>query len=658
MEPEPEPEATSEPDSKQLAVATDSPSMALETDGAGDKPLSGDAGGDDDPASGNAEQQTKRLQLEPEPEPEPESQQPEQQQQPEPEPELGADIPGDAHAAGLGAGAEADSRSLDVSDEVCVEIGTDEDRDEQAALEAIIGSTVDAAAHGALETRVHAREEALLAPHNCPAGHRLLGAHVPRPGFTCDVCGVRVRQGTLLYGCRPCNSDECEVCYHYQGAPHEGEPPARRAPRRSANEQMTAQEIEEMEPLITYTEAEIAQMSEQEQLAAVIAMSLQQATAAISGRGAGHQTSVPEFLCKICYMNDAEEDAITLRCGHRWHKECLLQLLRSKVSDGKLQILCPDISDDVDERELLGNAREVGCTQIIGKPTIFALADELGDTALQEQYTRFEELDQNPNVRECPVDGCGHRQEGSPRSPKMQCEKCGLEYCFFHSAAHPPSETCRAYEQRQRRSNAEHAKFVAGFTMPCPWCKKPTTKQGGCNHMTCSTCGKDWCWVCGRKTANNSWHYDDANVWGCPGMQFASEFSLLHRYALYTLRMYSIVLVLPLFLSGMVTALASIVVCSPCLVIVFRQGRPRGGECLRLLLMLGVWPLGLSVATIIMVTSLVTALLVLPIACMVKPCRLALRERDWFDTAMVRFQLPATPATFTCLSTATHIPMC
>jgi hypothetical protein len=397
---------------------------------------------------------------------------------------------------------------------------------------------------------------------------------------------------------------------------------------------LTAQELEDAPPLRVYTEAQIAQMTEQEQLAAVMAMSLQEAAAGNRIALLGQPDSQPAFLCKICYMDD-EGEVIRLRCGHRWHKECLLQFLRSKVADGKLKISCPDIRANVNERDLLGNAREVGCTQVIAKETIFALADELGDTVLQGQYTRFEELDQNPNVRDCPLDGCGHRQTGSERSPQMQCEKCGLEYCFIHSAAHT-GETCRAYEQRQRRSNAQHAKFVKGYTLPCPWGQKPTTNQGGCNHMTCSTCGKDWCWVCGRKAANHSWHYDDMNVWGCPGMQFVSEFGLMHRYAMYTLRIYSVILVLPLCLVGLLTALVSIVVCSPCLLIIFRQGAPSGGEVLRLVLMLGIWPLGLTVARIVLVTSFATGLIVLPIACAFTRSRLALQSREKLDTAAVR----------------------
>ena len=267
-----------------------------------------------------------------------------------------------------------------------------------------------------------------------------------------------------------------------------------------------AAQAQEMAPL-TYTDQQIAQMSEQDQLTAIIAMSLQQVAvdAARSGEGpAGRAAPVPEFLCKICYMNDDQENAITLRCGHRWHKECLLGLLQSKVADAQTLIHCPDVSDEVDERALLANGGR--CTHVIGKPTIFALAAELGDASLPAQYARWEDMARNPDVRECPVDGCGHRQIGDPRRPQMTCEKCAYEYCFVHSAAHP-GETCRAYERRQRATDSHSNKVVAGQTLPCPWCTKPTTKQGGCNHMTCVHCKKDWCWVCGSKVKNTNWHY-------------------------------------------------------------------------------------------------------------------------------------------------------
>eukprot|EP01129_Flabellula_baltica_P011833 TRINITY_DN5247_c0_g1_i1.p1 TRINITY_DN5247_c0_g1~~TRINITY_DN5247_c0_g1_i1.p1 ORF type:complete len:322 (+),score=20.26 TRINITY_DN5247_c0_g1_i1:113-1078(+) len=33
----------------------------------------------------------------------------------------------------------------------------------------------------------------------------------------------------------------------------------------------------------------------------------------------------------------------------------------------------------------------------------------------------------------------------------------------------------------------------------CYHCKVPTQKNGGCDHMTCSRCRKEWCWICEQK---------------------------------------------------------------------------------------------------------------------------------------------------------------
>lgn len=152
------------------------------------------------------------------------------------------------------------------------------------------------------------------------------------------------------------------------------------------------------------------------------------------------QGSTPEFLCRICYCNDAVANAYVLPCGHKWHKDCLMGLIKSKVADAQLQITCPHM-DDENERELLDNAAEVGCTHIIDKGAILSLAAELGDVELPQQYARFESMQANPNIRECPVAGCGHRQAGDPRTPRMVCEMCSTECAALLPAFAPGSSS-------------------------------------------------------------------------------------------------------------------------------------------------------------------------------------------------------------------------
>ena len=40
--------------------------------------------------------------------------------------------------------------------------------------------------------------------------------------------------------------------------------------------------------------------------------------------------------------------------------------------------------------------------------------------------------------------------------------------------------------------------FIKKISKPCPSCKAPIEKNGGCRHMTCRACKKQWCWDCSQ----------------------------------------------------------------------------------------------------------------------------------------------------------------
>lgn len=52
----------------------------------------------------------------------------------------------------------------------------------------------------------------------------------------------------------------------------------------------------------------------------------------------------------------------------------------------------------------------------------------------------------------------------------------------------------------------------------CEQCSSPIEKNGGCNHMTCTHCKFEFCWICGSPFKVN--HYSLFNLRGCPGLQF------------------------------------------------------------------------------------------------------------------------------------------
>ena len=74
---------------------------------------------------------------------------------------------------------------------------------------------------------------------------------------------------------------------------------------------------------------------------------------------------------------------------------------------------------------------------------------------------------------------------------------CGLE---FHLPAH--CSIIKAWLQKCS-DDSETANYISTNTKDCPECASCIEKSGGCNHMLCSQCGFDFCWICGGPWKGN-----------------------------------------------------------------------------------------------------------------------------------------------------------
>ncbi|OQR76021.1 E3 ubiquitin-protein ligase parkin-like [Tropilaelaps mercedesae] len=56
----------------------------------------------------------------------------------------------------------------------------------------------------------------------------------------------------------------------------------------------------------------------------------------------------------------------------------------------------------------------------------------------------------------------------------------------------------RVDEERANRSRWDKSSrlTIKGTTKPCPKCRTPTERSGGCMHMECCRCSLEWCWIC------------------------------------------------------------------------------------------------------------------------------------------------------------------
>ena len=131
-------------------------------------------------------------------------------------------------------------------------------------------------------------------------------------------------------------------------------------------------------------------------------------------------------------------------------------------------------------------------------------------------YARFRVqsfVEDNPELAWCETPKCGmalrlvHNKEGKELAGCTGCgQKSAQQVCFScKEEAHFPA-TCdeaRWWTARNPNGNAskegvEFINFLKHNTKPCPHCKTPTEKNGGCMHMSCTKCGKHWCWQCGE----------------------------------------------------------------------------------------------------------------------------------------------------------------
>lgn len=107
-----------------------------------------------------------------------------------------------------------------------------------------------------------------------------------------------------------------------------------------------------------------------------------------------------------------------------------------------------------------------------------------------------------PNFRWCLTEGCtqGQLHEGGAAAPIVQCQACGAKSCFTHMCPWHEGLTCADYDRRISE-NAESERNIQETTKRCPKCDAPIYRTRGCDHMTCSQCHHEFCYLC-----RTDWH--------------------------------------------------------------------------------------------------------------------------------------------------------
>ncbi|EFC43615.1 predicted protein [Naegleria gruberi] len=191
------------------------------------------------------------------------------------------------------------------------------------------------------------------------------------------------------------------------------------------------------------------------------------------------------FECPLCY-DDVPADQCTKlpACSHAFCNNCWKAHIESKIKEGKLQILCP----------------ELGCACIVDDDLISQFASSQNKKKFDAKFIESY-VEDNVSIKWCPSAPCCGRcvRVNVPHTTPLEIDcKCGCSFCFnCLKFPHLPA-TCNMMTAWtvKCQNDSETFNWLAVNTKDCPKCHTPIEKNGGCNHMHCHKCQHHFCWVC------------------------------------------------------------------------------------------------------------------------------------------------------------------
>lgn len=241
--------------------------------------------------------------------------------------------------------------------------------------------------------------------------------------------------------------------------------------------------------------------------------------------------------CPICMSKRSEKKFQVFRCGHKACKDCIRTYLKLEINEGRTKIGCP-ISKS--------------CNWRFGR----AIVDRLLGSANPEIMQKWDKfklqscLNLVPNIIFCPFPDCDWAAvapKDQKKCPKITCEMCKQIFCYkcrnpWEGNHKQGDKKCSLKNDRTKLIQSISAGQDSGSNngmkatnsdgtsnelpeysnevKPCPQCGALIAKNGGCNHVICTVCNCDFCWLCSKKITKA--HYlnpsgcsyrDNENIW-------------------------------------------------------------------------------------------------------------------------------------------------
>lgn len=203
------------------------------------------------------------------------------------------------------------------------------------------------------------------------------------------------------------------------------------------------------------------------------------------------------FICPVCVQRCTPDTVRELGCMHQFCQNCWAMHFKIQVQQGistGLECMAKD------------------CT--ILAPEDFVLS-VITTPDVRDKYQRFTFSDyvkSHPELRFCPGANCSTVVRAQEmKAKRVNCDECKSTFCFKCGLDYHAPTDCHTIKKWLTKcaDDSETANYISAHTKDCPKCHVCIEKNGGCNHMQCSKCKYDFCWMClGDWKAHGSEYYE------------------------------------------------------------------------------------------------------------------------------------------------------
>ncbi|CCE64608.1 hypothetical protein TPHA_0I01020 [Tetrapisispora phaffii CBS 4417] len=208
------------------------------------------------------------------------------------------------------------------------------------------------------------------------------------------------------------------------------------------------------------------------------------------------------FTCPIC-CEDQIKETYSLECGHEYCISCYRHYIEDRLNKGNI-ITC------------------MSCSLALKNTDIDELMNGPSSEKLMHSSIKSFVQKHNENYRWCPFTDCKcivHIQDTTEfveyirlhYSPYVLCNE-SHRFCFSCSfEMHSPAD-CEITSSwiKKAKKESDNLNWVLSHTKECPKCSVNIEKNGGCNHMICSSCKYEFCWIC-----NSDWKPHGSSFYQC-----------------------------------------------------------------------------------------------------------------------------------------------